>query len=180
MSRPWKILEETYYERFKIFSAKRSRRENPRTGVPFDFFLMEGLNWTKVIALTAQKEIVLVRQYRHGADTPMLELPGGVVEAGEDPSAAAQREILEETGFRISNLRSLGSPYANPAMQSMRLHVFSAEVENAKPAMQCLDAGEDIQVIVKPFAEFLDDVKEGRAEHALTVAAIGLYLLHTR
>lgn len=177
MSKPWKILEEHYYERFKIFSAKRSRRENPRTGVPFDFFLMEGVDWTNVIALTKQQEIVLVRQYRHGADKPTLELPGGTVEPGEDPLDAARRELLEETGFHVPELRSLGSLYANPAMQSMQLHLFVGEIANAIPDTQQLDPGEDIQIVVKPLTEFLTDVREGRAEHALTAAAIGLFLL---
>lgn len=180
MTKSWKILDEHYYEKFHLFSIKRSRRENPRTGIPFDFFLMNGLDWTTVIVLTRRNEIVLVEQYRHGANKLTLELPGGAVEKGESPIDAAARELNEETGFTLSKIESLGSIYTNPAMQSMKLHVFLGFTDDLVPAAQQLDTGEDIRIIVKPLDEFLNDVKECRAEHALTTAAVGLYLLGTR
>ena len=55
-------------------------------------------DWASVVAITTSGELVLVRQYRHGIDGPSLETPGGLIDEGEDPAAAARRELLEETG----------------------------------------------------------------------------------
>ena len=178
MTKAWKVIEEQYYEKFRIFSAKRSRRENPRTGKPFDFFLMEGMDWTNTILLTPENNIVLVEQYRQGADRVTIELPGGAVEPDEDVMKAASREVLEETGFAVSEMNFLGSAFANPAMQSMKLHIFLGRTLDRTPQPQQLDSEEDIRIIVKPIDEFLEDVRQGKAEHALTVAAIGMYLLN--
>ncbi len=180
LKKKWEIIEDHYYEKFRIFSAKRSRRENPRTGKPFDFFLMEGLDWTNIIVLTRDNQIVLVEQYRHGADKLTLELPGGAVEKDESPIDAASREVKEETGFSLSKIIPLGAIYPNPAMQSMKLHVFVGHTDDSPQALQQLDSGEDIQIVVKPLDQFLTDIKECRADHALTTAAIGLYLIGVR
>ena len=177
MTRPWRVIEEQYYEKFRLFSAKRSRRENPKNGQPFDFFLMEGLDWTNIILLNPRREIVLVEQFRQGADRVTLELPGGAVEANETPLAAATRETVEETGFTPKPLKHLGSVFANPAMQSMRLHVFLGEVDGSTQIPQALDSEEEIRIVQKPLDDFLEDVRTGRAEHALTAAAVAMFLL---
>jgi 8-oxo-dGTP pyrophosphatase MutT (NUDIX family) len=60
----------------------------------------------------------------------MLELPGGVVEAGEEPLAAAKRELLEETGILGSQWRACGSFSPNPATHTNRFHVFACRVQS--------------------------------------------------
>lgn len=172
----WKIVEEHYYERFKIFQIKRSKRINPRSGDPFEFFLMEGLDWVNVIAITGCSELVLVRQFRHGINALTLELPGGCVEAGEDPARSAERELLEETGYQAASFDFLGTFHPNPAMQSMRAHCFVAR--NAQQVnAQSLDAGEDIEVITRPLSALPAMIAQGEITHGVVLAAISLYLV---
>lgn len=170
----WTIEDEHIYEAFKIFTLKRSRRVNPRTQKPFDFFLMEGLSWVNVIPLTPQNEVILVRQYRHGAEEYTLEIPGGCIEADEpDPSVAALRELREETGYTTGEIASLGIIHPNPAMMSMKLHTYVARNCILSEA-QALDPGEDIEVIVRPLSAVTELVRSGGITHALVVAAFGL------
>jgi len=75
----WAVETEHIYEAFKIFTLKRSRRTNPRTGKPFDFFWMEGLSWVNVVPLTPAGEVVLVGQYRHGTGEYTLEITVGCI-----------------------------------------------------------------------------------------------------
>lgn len=179
MKTPWAIVEEHVYEHFRIFSARRSKRINPRTGKPFDFFLMSGYDWVNIIPLTDKNEVVLVRQYRHGIDQSTLEIPGGTVEAGEsEPKLTAIRELREETGFIATNAEFLGTLTPNPAMQSMRLHCYLAHGVT-KSTQQSLDPGEDIEVITMPLNEVKQAILSGSINHALVVAAFGLYALRS-
>jgi len=172
----WQLCGDHVYDQFKIFEARRSTRVNPRTGRPFDFFLMRGLDWVNVIPLTPENEVVLVRQYRHGAEVWSLEIPGGCIETGEEPAVSGQRELLEETGFTAATIEPLGVIHANPAMMTMQLHTFLAHgcIRTASPA---LDPGEDIEVLLKPLPEVLTMVRRGEISHALVVAAFGLLSL---
>lgn len=174
---PWEVLNELIYEKFKIFEIRRSTRINPRTNVPFDFFLMRGLDWVNIIALTPDNEVVLVNQYRHGAEQRTIEIPGGCVDESEsDPKESALRELLEETGYAADQVEHLGTLMANPAMQSMRCSVYLAR--NAKKISQpSLDPGEDIEVLLEPLPNVLEMVRAGKVSHALVVAAFGLYAL---
>lgn len=173
----WRVLQEQLYEQFRIFNIRKSTRLNPRTQQSVDFFLMNGLDWVNVIALTPQNEVVLVRQYRHGIDDYTIEIPGGCVEHGEDPKISGLRELTEETGYRAQDAIHLGTLCANPAMQSMRLHVYLA-TNAVLTAAQDLDPGEDISVFSLPLNEVLEKIKSGEINHALVVAAFGLFALN--
>ena len=175
----WELVGDKTYDKFKIFEARKSTRINPRTGKPFDFFLMSGVDWANVIALTPNNEVVLVQQYRHGAESYQIEIPGGCIEPGENPADSALRELGEETGYTATDIKPLGTIFANPAMMSMRLHCFVA-FNAVKDQGVSLDPGEDIQTIVRPINSVLDMVKSGEINHALIVAAFGLYALADR
>ncbi|RIL08601.1 MAG: NUDIX hydrolase [Proteobacteria bacterium] len=136
---------------------------------------MDGLDWVNVIAVTDKEELVLVSQYRHGSESYTLEIPGGCVEKGEAPEASIRRELLEETGYEAGELQQLGTIHPNPAMQSMKCHVFLARgVKHVKP--QALDPGEDIQVVLEPLAKMPELISTGKITHAIVLAAFAVYL----
>jgi ADP-ribose pyrophosphatase len=173
----WKIISEHIYESFPIFTLKKSIRENPLTGTQIDFVRVDGLDWVNVIAFTPKNELVLVKQYRHGAEEYTLELPGGCIEKeAPDPQENGMRELVEETGYTSNEVDFLGMLRPNPAMYSMKNYFFVAK--NCRiVSQQALDSGEDIEIILKPFTEVINEIKTGTFNHGMCTAGLGLYCL---
>jgi 8-oxo-dGTP pyrophosphatase MutT (NUDIX family) len=168
--RPWLVRRTEQLASYRVFSvsaleSRRDQEEQPQT-----FYRIESPDWVNVIALTGSDEIVMIRQFRHGAGKETLEIPGGLVDEGEDPAAAAGRELLEETGYLASTLEPLGDVSPNPALFGNRLHSFLAggcvkvsEIQN--------DAHEETVVELVPLREIPDRIAAGRIDHALVMAA---------
>ena len=83
-----------------------------------------------VAAITSQKEIVLVKQYRHACAETLLEIPAGKLEQGEAPLYAAKRELKEETGITGANFKPLGYVYTSPGYSNEIMHLYSCEAES--------------------------------------------------
>ena len=125
-----------------------------------------------VVAVTEDRHLVLVEQYRHGVERTTLEIPGGMVDP-EDPSpeAAARRELLEETGYAAETWLHIGTVDPNPAIQSNRCHTFLA-VAARRVAEPSPDGLEELRVLLEPASAVPDLLRRGRIEHALVVAAL--------
>ena len=176
--KPWPLVSSRIDRSFRIFDLRMNRSVSPRTGEEHDFIVLESAPWVNVIALTDRGEVVLIQQYRHGTQEVTLEIPGGLVDADE-PSAAAKRELLEETGYRGEEWIDLGYVHPNPAIQNNRCHTFLAL--GAKPAgTQSLDDKEDIAVVLKPLAEIPRLIREGAITHALVLCAFWRFFMEYR
>src|SRR5215467_7881016 len=112
----WREVQREPVADCRIFSVERSIAESPVDGARHDFYRIHSGSWAQIVPITKERDVVLVRQYRHGASRVTLEMPAGLVDLGEDPADAAVRECLEETGFRAKNPISLGSVNPNPAL----------------------------------------------------------------
>ena len=119
----WKKLRDEPHATTRIFDVMRAFFQHPRRDKAQDFFVIRAPDWVNVIALTPAGELVLVRQFRYGINDFSTEIPGGVIDAGEDPLAAGVRELREETGYVGGSARLLGSVHPNPAMQGNRCHL---------------------------------------------------------
>ena len=172
--KPWKILESNYIRpRFRI-----DKCELPN-GKFLDATVMEFRSWANVVALTKDRKVVLVRQYRHGAGMDFLEFPGGIIEDGEDPLAGIQRELLEETGYQAAKIVEVGRLYPNPAMQTNQMFCYLA-FDAEKVEEQSLDEGEDIEVELVSVDELIVLAKGGKFSHALDIAVFFQALLHLK
>ncbi len=179
MPKPWPLVEKTLEGDFRIFRLVRERARSPRTGALHDFFVLETGDWVNVIPLTPEGQVVLVRQYRHGVKRVTVEIPGGLVDDGEDPAVAAARELEEETGYRAGTVVHLGSVDAQPALQNNRCHTYLALgcVRVGDPAP---DAGEDLRVALAPVDDVPRMIAAGEITHAHVLAAFYWYELWRR
>ncbi len=167
---PWLCTGKTPIFTHRVLALERHDLTNPRTGQSHPFLVLHLPDWVSVIVLTADGQVVMVRQMRAGIGAPTLELPGGLIEPGESPEAAARREVLEETGFGGGELVSLGSVHPNPPLQDNRCHFFVIDGAE-RIADLALDAGEDIVVELHPLADVKRALCDGRITHALVLAA---------
>lgn len=168
--RPWTVLGSERLNGTPLFGFRRDRVVSPRTGKPHDVYVLEAPNWVNVIPVTAGRHVVLVRQWRHGIRGITLEIPGGVIEAGDDPKEAARRELLEETGYGADCWISLGYTFPNPAIQDNRCYTFVA-VNAVRRSDPSPDAMEDIEVVLHPVEHVPALLERGEIAHALIVAA---------
>jgi ADP-ribose pyrophosphatase len=141
-----------------------------------EFYVLNAPEWINVIPLTPQRQIILVEQYRHGIDEVTLEIPGGMVDPGEEPLLSAQRELEEETGYSSNSWVSLGKVSSNPAILSNFTHLYLAS-NCRKTSEQSTSRFEDIAVHIIDLDRFLDYVRTGHIHHSIVVSAVAKFLL---
>jgi len=179
MIKPWPCVRSRSEQSFRVFSIRTDTTISPRTGIEHDFYIIESRDWINIIPLTADRQVVMVRQYRHGSKEVTLEIPGGLVDSGDTLEKAATRELLEETGYEAEEYVKIGAVSPNPAIFGNRCYTFLArnvrKVRNPMP-----DQTEDIEVVLLPRSEIPEMIRKGEIDHAIVVAAFHLYFLQAQ
>jgi ADP-ribose pyrophosphatase len=172
MIQPWKTIRSMPVGDFRIFKIRSDVKISPRTGKEHDFFVLDSVNWVNVVAVTPEQQLVMVEQYRHGSNTIELEIPGGMMDAGEtDPVATAVRELREETGYAGKNARLLGRVWSNPAILNNRTYTVLIDNCQFKHGVE-FDSGEDITTSLVPVAEIPKLVADEKISHPLVIVAL--------
>lgn len=177
---PWSVARENKKYHTPIFNLlqRKMQLEAKDEKDEGDFYVLEAPEWVNVIPITKNNDVVLVEQYRYGIEQPTLEIPGGMVDPGEEPQESIKRELIEETGYESKKWSSLGKVSSNPAIMTNYTHLYLAEdcemTASEKPEG---DQHERINVHLLPMNEFLDFVADGTIHHSIMVAAVARFLL---
>jgi len=169
--KPWRVLAQTTLLRRQWLEIHEQRIELPHGGEIDEFHLIEAPDWVAILAATSDGRVVCVEQYRHGAGRVCLELPAGVVDAGESPLETARRELLEETGHSADEWQPLLTVNTEPSRHTNRAHFFFASGAQVVEA-QKLDASENIAVRLLTPSELLGAVESGTIVHGVHVGPI--------
>lgn len=175
----WKTLGSEYLFRRPWLTARRDKVQLPDGRVFDEFYILEYPTWVNIIATTPEGKFVMVRQYRHGLQDVFLELCAGCVEAGEEPLAAARRELLEETGYAGGRWRAADVLSANPTANNNLNHTFIAEGVTLQ-GNQHLDPSEDISVELLTEDELFAQLSSGAIKQSLMAAPLWHYFYERR
>ena len=166
----WTQVSEHTLARYALFELQRVARRSPTTGSEHSFLRLVAPDWVNVVAITEDRRLILVEQYRHGINRVTVAIPGGAVDEGEGPAAAAVRELEEETGYRADDLVLIGVVHPNPAFLTNSCWTFLALGCRPDGAI-CPDTSEEIAIRLVEPAAFTRLVDERVIEHALVIAA---------
>lgn len=172
----WQKLSSRYLVKEKWATLRVDTCKLQNGTVKDDYYVLEYPDWANAIALTKENKIVMVRQYRHAADIISLEVPGGVIEEGEDPELGVRRELLEETGYSFDSCELIATLYPNPATSTNRTFTYLL-TGGVKTQEQHLDEHEILNVEEYSIAEVKQLLADNKIDQSLHAAALFYGLL---
>ena len=173
----WKCLKSEEGPDLRLFKARIDLMENPRNGLKAPRVVLKSKDAVNVIAVVDKERIVFVRQFRFGTQTFTLEIPGGLIDEGEDPKEAGIRELREESGFMAEAMRPLGKIASNPVYMDAYVFHYQTTCSALQKSSTHFDDGEDIEIILLPINEVKEMLYAGKFEHPHTISAL-MYFFH--
>ncbi|MFE4105757.1 NUDIX hydrolase [Almyronema epifaneia] len=170
---PWKLLRSQLVFNHRWCQVRQDTVRLPSGEIIDDYFVNVRPDVALVMPILPDERVVFVRQYRHGVQKLLTELPAGTFNPQQETAAvAAQRELQEETGYTAACLTHLGTLYDNPVKDTNQIHLFLAEMLTA--GTPCLDVTEAIELELIPLADIPQQISQGHLQVAGTLAALTL------
>jgi ADP-ribose pyrophosphatase len=159
--KPWQRVEPTSVSKigWRTITTKTFIKPDGMAAV-FDTMYPDGQQFAGIIGLTSDNQVIVARQFRPGPELVMDEIAGGFVDGDETPVQAAERELLEETGYKAGTMKYLGVSHKD-AYLNAKWHYFLAR-DCVKQAEQELDDNEHVDVHLVSIDEFIDNAKNDR------------------
>jgi 8-oxo-dGTP pyrophosphatase MutT (NUDIX family) len=175
-ARKWRTLSSERVYSTPIFDLHKRKSAHPRRGER-DFFVIDPADWVNIIPLTRDREVVMVRQFRHGITGFTLEIPGGMIDPEDrDPAAAGRREMREECGYDTELIIPLGRVHPNPAIQPNFCYSFLArDVAKVAEPRNRHSGSEETEVVKVPLDQIGELIVSGKITHALVIAAFSFF-----
>ena len=171
----WERLSSERLMETPYFVLRSDKLRLPDGAVKDPYYILERPDASIIFPVTEAGEVVLVRQYRPAIDRMELGVPAGLVEEGEEPLAAARRELAEETGYTGGEWEPLGAVASSPSLKDNWAHLYLARgVELTAPPQP--DEYERVEVVLVPVGEILEEVQAGNIVSSSGVAAVLLAL----
>ena len=167
----WTVISGRELADCRVFKVREDTSRRDSDGIESTFFVVENPDWANIVAVTKNGEVILIEQFRHGAASMILEIPGGMADDGEDAIRAATRELIEETGYSPGRMIVIGRSFPNPAIQNNTIHHFLA-LDCEKTADVAFDDHESIVTRLVPLSELENLVHNGEITHSLAITAI--------
>ena len=167
----WKKITSKKVFEDRWFKARADACQFPDGRIIDPYYVVELPNWANAVVVTSNNEIVLVKQYRYPVDAVTLELPGGVINDGEDPMVAALRETQEETGYTSNQIQLICKTAPNPAINDNTAYFYL--IENAVPTAHTNpDFFEDIEVELYSKKDFIQLLQQNKIMHGVQLGPI--------
>jgi 8-oxo-dGTP pyrophosphatase MutT (NUDIX family) len=171
MHRKWQQLSSRYLIKRWWMNLREDHVRLPNGVEMEEYHVLEYPDWTCIVPITDEGDVVMVEQYRYGIDQVTMELPGGAIQPEEPALGAAKRELLEETGFGGGDWSFVGKSAPDPSRHTNWAWFFVAKgVESV--GRQQLDEGEQIRVTTVPIADAIELALSGRMAHAVHMTAL--------
>ncbi|GAC1419118.1 MAG: NUDIX hydrolase [Candidatus Velthaea sp.] len=173
----WRIVSSTYPIATPFLRLRSDVVELPDGTIIDEYYVRETRGFCIIFALTADGRVILVRQYKHGAQQEVLELPAGAIDEGEAPRDCAIRELAEETGYAGDEPEHIRSFLADPTNSNGSFHVYLVRNASERFATD-FDPTEDITVELAALDEVGRMIRDGRINAGSQVASVYTVLDH--
>lgn len=171
IGKPWEVIRSEQGPDLILFQARYDWVRNPRNAKSMKAVILECPDWVNVVAITPEKNILVVQQYRFGVAKTTLEIPAGILNPGETHEQAAHRELKEETGYTATHWKYLGWVESNGAFLNNRCHQWLA-LDVVKTAELQLDEGEEISVSELSLEEVRSEIEKGSMRNSLSLVTL--------
>ena len=167
----WRKVESKQVADCEVFTVQKATFERDKDGEKADFFVINNPDWVNVIGVTKDHQAIFIEQYRQGTESMIFEIPGGMVEDGDDPESTARRELAEETGYSVGRWIFTGKSFPNPAQQGNTIyHYVALNCERTEEVN--FDEHESIVTRLVPLQQIDELVHNGTINHSLAVTAL--------
>lgn len=171
MEKPiWRVRASSYLVDSPYMRLRSDEVELPDGTIVPDYYVRESRGFVTILALTAERRVILVRQYRYGADSIHLELPAGMLGDDETPEACALRELAEETGYEVDRIEMAAEYLPEPVRSTARAYVYTGSGAR-RTREPVLDPTEHLVVELASLERFREMLADGTIDTGASIAA---------